>query len=391
MDRKRIIALAVLLASALSAHALDLEGTGLKASGTAREGQRTIVTLKDSMDRTVQLSYVAEPDAKAFARILAIRETFLSWTAFDVASMRFTLTGATLEIVVNLDRVTAGGKDVTENVPAGFYFTWTGILQYDFRVVKDNVFLRISGPFTSEKELADKIHAAVSNPAAFLRRSDPEYYIPKVEKLEMDVPTLQLSVSGLADRVTSLEAAAKADRAGLALAEQRTRDLADSLRRSEEEMREMADGIEALRASQQALAASNELLGSRLESLKGRVGGLEARDEAFAEQVAALEKKNAEAVKQVADRAESLAAASGRIRGELESLRYAVMTFHDVEWLFWQVPVPKDGLAKALELKAANPSWGLKELSAALKEAEIKMTDQQINLVLAVYYNEFPK
>jgi len=377
MDRKRIIALAVLLASALSAYAFDLAEAGLTKTATAREGQRTIVTLKDAMDRTVQVSYAAEPDEKTLGRIAELRETFLSWSAFGVDSMRFTVTGSTLEIVLTLDRVTLGGKDAGANVPAGMYFTWTGILQYDFRVVKDNVFLRVSGPFTSEKELTDKMWSALSNPAAFLRRSDPEYYIPKVEKLETDVAVLQQTVKTLVARVDSLDASQKATA-------QRTRELSDSLQKSQAEL---ADGLAALRASQQSLTEASSLMSSRLESMKGRVGDLETKGATLAEQAAALAKKSDEAAKQT----EGLTAASDRMGGELEALRYAVLTFHDVEWLFWQVPVPKDGLAKALELKAANPSWGLKELSPALKEAGLKITDQQINLILAVYFNEFPK
>lgn len=388
MDRKRIITLALLLAGALSAHALNWDGTGLRAAGTAKEGQRTIVTLKDAMDRTVQVSFAAEPDDRTFRKILELKDTFVSWSTLNVTTMRFTVTGSNLEAVLALDRVVAGGKDISQNVPAGLYFTWTGVLSYDFRMVKDNVFLRITGYFTTEKDLVDKMLSAIANPAAFLRRSDPEYYIPKVEKLETDMPALQALVQTLSARVASLEAA---DRA----AAQQSRDLSARTEAILVRQAELADGIADLRSSQQALSEASGILSSRLESLKGRLGDLDSRVAGFADQMAAelsaLAKKDEETVKLIGDRTDSLAAGADRLRRETEALRYATMTFHNVEWLFWQVPVPKDGLAKALELKAANPAWGLKELAPALKEAGLKITDQQINLILAVYYNEFPK
>jgi hypothetical protein len=65
------------------------------------------------------------------------------------------------------------------------------------------------------------------------------------------------------------------------------------------------------------------------------------------------------------------------------------MRRENTEWLFWKVPIPRDGLKRVVELKRQNPALTKSEVEAQLKQEGIKISGGAIGIIFEYYFNEF--
>jgi hypothetical protein len=276
----RSLSAAVFLCLALNGFALDPANYASSLVSTSTEGESTVVTLQDASGRSFVVAYLEEPSADVMKKVVQLKDLFFAWKNIAIRSLRFTITDDIVDSLVIPDRILVNGSDVQSFVPAGLLFSFSGSLGYDFRVTKDNFFLRVRGTYSSEEEMTQKIAAALANPATFLQRSDMEYVLSRVE----------------------------------------------------------------------ALAARVEALGARVEALAAEVDARAA---------------------------------------EVDTLRYAAMRRENTEWLFWKVPIPRDGLKRVVELKRQNPALTKSEVEAQLKQEGIKISGGAIGIIFEYYFNEF--
>ena len=99
-----------------------------------------------------------------------------------------------------------GGDDLRPFAPAGLFFSYTSALdlQYDFRVTKDNLFMRVNGHYQGEEEMEQKIADALSNPTAYLQRSDTEYLLSRIDQSQTDIAGLRGDVDTLSAQLDVL-------------------------------------------------------------------------------------------------------------------------------------------------------------------------------------------
>ncbi|GAB6089168.1 hypothetical protein [Spirochaeta dissipatitropha] len=76
------------------------------------------------------------------------------------------------------------GTDFTRNLPAGLQFFANGEIEFDFRMRVAEFFLRISGRWFSERQLAETMYRALQNPQAFLQSQDPEILFQRMIEQE---------------------------------------------------------------------------------------------------------------------------------------------------------------------------------------------------------------
>ena len=84
---------------------------------------------------------------------------------------------------------------------------------------------------------------------------------------------------------------------------------------------------------------------------------------------------------------DKLRADNQALKDELTRVRTAAMTNQN-QVFFSKKPVPPDGVARVTELKQADPSLTVAQVSTKLKAEGIKMTDREIKLVFQYYFNE---
>jgi len=138
-------------------------------------------------------------------QIMQLKDLFYSWKNIIVSSLRFTVTEDIVDTLIIPSKILIGGKDVSSFVPAGMLFSFSGSLGYDFRVTKDNLFLRVRGSYTTEDELEQKIASAISNPTTFMQRSDIEYVLSLVEKDQKAIQDLQKNTQDLQKTTQALQ------------------------------------------------------------------------------------------------------------------------------------------------------------------------------------------
>ena len=337
---RRLVVLPILLLLACVAWSLDLTSYGLKTVSTATEGSRTVTTFQDSQGRPLLVSTLVDPPKEVTDRIFQLDRIVYGWRNISTTSVRMTVTDALIEATVTPSKVVVKGTDLLPYVPAGLFLTSTDTVAYDFRVTKDNLFLKIRGPYTNEDEMEGKMASAIADPTAFLLQSDPSYLIGRLEQAEGRIAVLEHAVQVLTqtldDRTASIN-----------------------------------------QANQQVVdkeAALESAFASKAAELDQKDAELDQKD---ADMTAAIDKAD-----------KDLAAQDQVISGALDIVRSATMTNQNVSW-FVKHQLPQDGVAKVLELKKATPAMTRADVAKELKTAGIKMSDQEIRLVFEYYFNEF--
>ena len=194
---RRLVVLPILLLLACAAWSLDLTSYGLKTVSTGTEGSRTVTTLQDSQGRTLVVSTLVDPPKEVTDRMVQLDRIIYGWKNITTSSVRMTITDALIEATVTPSKVMVKGTDLLPYVPAGLFLTSTDTVAYDFRVTKDNLFLKIRGPYVNEDEMEGKMASAVSDPTAFLLQSDPSYLISRLEAAEGRITVLEHTVQML--------------------------------------------------------------------------------------------------------------------------------------------------------------------------------------------------
>jgi hypothetical protein len=78
------------------------------------------------------------------------------------------------------------------------------------------------------------------------------------------------------------------------------------------------------------------------------------------------------------------------LQQEIEKLQQALLYLYNEDWLNRQNPIPPETIRKVVELKQSNPKITKNELWKALKKEKVKITKQELTLILIFYFNEYP-
>jgi len=326
---RRLALVASLLALAVAAGAIDLSSRGINVASSVSDGDRTITTLKDTAGRTFTVSYRVEPSQAVLEQIVRIRDLLATFKNVKGGSLRFTVTGALIETLLIPHQFGVTGQDLRPYVTAGLFFTYTDSLEYDFRVTKDNLFMRIRGPFSGEDALEAEVQSAVADPAKFVQRSDPNYVLNHLDQVESKLTSLGKAIDALTQMTNTL--------------------------------------AESTTALQQSLQESAAALGDQLAQ----------QGDQLAQQKDAL-----------AQQKDVLAAQNQALQKEVELLRFAAMRSENVEW-FTARALPRDGVSRVLALKQEIPTLTVADVSKQLKAEKVTISDKEIRLVFAYYLGEY--
>ena len=155
--------------------------------------EKEIHTVLQDADENVFTIIHTEPITEKSARIiLKYKNLFFQWSDLKIKDIRFVEEKDILKISILPVRYICNGVNIISNLPAGMMFTYTEkeSLQYNFRIVKDKIFIRIKGFFIDKLKFANMITEALADPTAFLKKRDPEYFVSKLDKLQNDMDKL---------------------------------------------------------------------------------------------------------------------------------------------------------------------------------------------------------
>lgn len=328
MKMRLLVTAALLVLLSVGAFAVDFTDYGYQVIATRQENNQSVYDLKDQagVPTTVTLSApVTADDGKTLQAILS---TFEGWDTLKIDHVRIVFTGTqSADVLVVPTSFLYKSVDLAAYMPSGMQFSYAGYLEYDFRLLKDNLFLRLKGQLYDETQFADRLLNAIQNPILYLQTTNPEYLLQKI--------------NDLAARIDNLTNAVK----------QQGKDLSDSMQQSVSDLKQSASQA----ADRQAAIDSD--INHQLGVMSTQLGALADQD------------KN--------------------LQQQLGLIRYALITLNNRDFFGTVHAVNPDGIAKVLELRKANPTMTTDQVTAELQKEGIKMSKKEVALVFAVYFNEF--
>ena len=197
---KKILVLCMVLCCG-ALYAYDWGQDGITVVNKAEQDGTTELTLKDAKENTFSLKYMSEPDDAMLKNVVKLKGDLYGWKNMTVDSLKFVYDQGGLEISLMPKKFDYEGKNINNYLPSGMQFTYTYLLQYNFRINVNRLFIRIAGDYDTEERVCRKIVDAINNPKEYIRKRDPEYLLTKLEQLEetlhkLRTATLMLHNSG---------------------------------------------------------------------------------------------------------------------------------------------------------------------------------------------------
>lgn len=153
--------------------------------------EMTQVILTDKANLKITVRYEDSPSAELIRSLVKAKNTVSSIPQLTITGLTVTLMDKNMDLLVRVGQYMYEGQDFTPYLPSGMLFNQSDVLQYNFRMDVNNVFIKVKGEFIGAPELGQKISEALKDPGLYARKRDPEYILSKIEKLETDNSKLQ--------------------------------------------------------------------------------------------------------------------------------------------------------------------------------------------------------
>ncbi|MFA5519750.1 MAG: hypothetical protein WDA74_10895 [Spirochaetota bacterium] len=183
--KKTIFTVVILLFFSVSnALAFDWASRGLSLIDSGSVDEENFIILEDSSSVEVKIRFRNELGANQAEKTADLFSDFKSWKYLTMSRVEFFWVNDTCEILIIPAAYEYKDMEYTPYIPGGLVFIYDDYLRYNFRVNKDNFFLRINDRFINEEILSGRIKEAVEDPVAYLTKREPEYFLQKLTKLE---------------------------------------------------------------------------------------------------------------------------------------------------------------------------------------------------------------
>ncbi len=362
MQRKVVYGIAVaLLAIGLtsvsaqnrSAVANALENEGYQIIEEYTDGGVPSWRLRDDQGRRFSVTVMGRFSSTHAAALEAMREVIYEIDGLEIDRLRFVFEPDRADAVVIPASFSVAGEDYVQYLPSGMQFEFDDAVRFDFRLLVDNLAVRINGQFVSEEQFLDRMQRAVENPANYIQSQDPQFLAQQ-----------------LVDLRSRMEERVAVD------SQQNTRD------------QEILSRVESLDQESEArlseLARRGEQAVARIENLITDVA------EQQAEQQAAL---LAEMAANFEEELQALREEKAALEREFESLRRGSIILAG-RTLFGNLrDVAPEVILRAVELRAANPELTPDEVqeqvNGNLPEDAEPLHNKHIQAIFALYFNQY--
>lgn len=170
--------------------AASFEDAGINVLSQRREGTGTAYNLKDSSGNEFTAVVEGTLTDRAVENVSILVKRFYGWNYLKPASVRLIILPDQIEAAILFLESTYKGVAVHPHLPSGMQFFLRDTLEYDFRIMSQNNFIRLRGWYYSEDELLNRVTAAIRNPGQFIKAQDPEYLFNVLSALEKDFAEL---------------------------------------------------------------------------------------------------------------------------------------------------------------------------------------------------------
>jgi len=184
----------------LSVAALDLGDLEYEVITSRRENGQQIYEGIDQYGNKLTLvgtENLSDDSRKALQVMLA---TFNSWEHLTIDTQRVVITKKRTEMALIPESFEYEGVNLSEYMPSGMQFYYTNYLEYDFRLYKDNLFLRMSGQLYDEEQFCEKLLKALENPVLYIQTHNPDYLIEQIALISEELETTKRELTAFREQ-----------------------------------------------------------------------------------------------------------------------------------------------------------------------------------------------
>ncbi|MGL1893984.1 MAG: hypothetical protein OCD02_20260 [Spirochaetaceae bacterium] len=108
-------------------------------------------------------------------------ETFHNWPEMLVKKSNLIFEDDKLSIIIELDELNYKNIEISQYMPSGIQLYYNTFYEYDFRMFKDGLFMRLRGQYFSKEEFLEELYKAVQDPILYIKVHDPSYFIKQID------------------------------------------------------------------------------------------------------------------------------------------------------------------------------------------------------------------
>lgn len=167
-------------------------------------GSEKNINLVDNYSNQFVIIEKSDIDTETAEKVIKLKDDFFNWKSMKIDKIKFLVSKSKIDIVILPLSFTCNSNNIIPHIPAGLFFIYTDALKYNFRMIKDNIFIRMEGYFINEQVFNDKIEMALKDPSIYVKSHDPAYIVFKLDSLENDLAKLNKENSMLRKAVINL-------------------------------------------------------------------------------------------------------------------------------------------------------------------------------------------
>jgi len=206
MKIKKFCIILFLLALTSSASAYNWSSDGFQEISSGIDGEENYLILRDKNSVTIKIRYHEETAPKGWeTNVVELNRKFTQWKYMKPSSIDYLVTSNSCEVLINPASFTYNNNNFLPYIPGGMTFIQYDYgISYNFRITKDNIFLRLNDKFIDEESLCKKMKEALDDPIMYLKKREPEYLLQKLNELEGDIAILKMYHDRLTNSVLYL-------------------------------------------------------------------------------------------------------------------------------------------------------------------------------------------
>jgi len=193
MKKKVLFVMILVLLSFTNAMSMDWSSIGFSVVESGEKDTEKFVVLKDSQNNQFRVRYYDDFNEKWGKVVKSLNTDFRNWKSMKVQKLEFFQNNDSLEILVVPSSFKYKGVNFIPSIPGGLVFIYDYSLNYNFRLNKDNYFVRINDRFVNEAFLCERMKEAYDDPVSYLKKREPEFFLQKLNELEDSLLKLKKS------------------------------------------------------------------------------------------------------------------------------------------------------------------------------------------------------
>lgn len=142
--------------------------------------ETTIITPQNEVISVISTSELTVDQEDLIGRSF---NTFFNWDELKIESFQMIFEDDQLSILIKPYSLIYNETDIAQYLPSGIQLYYDSFFEYDFRMSKDLLFMRLKGQFYSKEEFLEELNNAVLDPILYIQIHDPSYLIRQIDEL----------------------------------------------------------------------------------------------------------------------------------------------------------------------------------------------------------------